>query len=245
MDQPAISALQPAETKRYSTEVAKTADRSSTGVAAPESAASFPEIIDAITQSPNNAQPEISKPSPHQEHPFKLWEKDDFSFGDVVDVINPLQHLPVVATIYRKMTNDRIGFAPRVIGGALWGRIGGFVSGLINAASEWLTGKDIGDHIYTALFGPTGDSETQRTVAASKPAVQAQPGPLAFIEQAQSSFPAFNDDGGFSPGPEALREIVSAQTSPIGHVAASAVSSYNHNSELIEADEPFRVRFPA
>jgi hypothetical protein len=51
------------------------------------------------------------------------------------------------------MTGDRLGIAPRVIGGALWGRISGFVAGIVNSVVEWFTGKDIGDHIYAYFFG--------------------------------------------------------------------------------------------
>ena len=128
-------------------------------------------MIRETTSNANGSQPDkvaANDSSPHQERPFNLWENDDFSFGDIVDIINPLQHLPIVATLYRKMTDDKIGLAPRVIGGAIWGRIGGLVSGIINAGSEWLTGKDIGDHIYAVLLGPHSDSGTQITVA--KPA---------------------------------------------------------------------------
>ena len=84
---------------------------------------------------------------------FSLWQNSSFEFGDFIDIVNPLQHIPIIATIYRNLSGDQIGMAPRVIGGALWGRIGGFVSGLINSAVEWFTGKDIGDHIYAKIFG--------------------------------------------------------------------------------------------
>src|SRR4030067_1135336 len=65
------------------------------------------------------------------------------------------------------------GRAPRVIGGALWGRIGGFVSGIVNAVVSWFTGKDVGDHIYAALFGKPGESGDGTAVAraANPPAV--------------------------------------------------------------------------
>lgn len=63
------------------------------------------------------------------------------------------------------MTGDKLGMAPRVIGGALWGRIGGFVSGIVNAVVNWFTGKDIGDHIYGALFGKPGESGDGTAVA--------------------------------------------------------------------------------
>lgn len=85
---------------------------------------------------------------------FKFWENDSLGFGDVIDIVNPLQHLPIVSTFYRNLTGDQLGAAPRVIGGALWGRVGGLIAGAVNSIVEWFTGKDVGDHLYAALFGP-------------------------------------------------------------------------------------------
>jgi hypothetical protein len=102
-----------------------------------------------------------SAPAAKTAKPFSLWEKPEFSFGDFLDIINPLQHIPIVSTIYRNLSGDQIGSAPRVIGGALWGRVGGFVAGLINSVVEWFTGKDIGDHIYAAIWGNGADAVAQ------------------------------------------------------------------------------------
>ena len=35
-----------------------------------------------------------------------FWGDDGFSFGDILDLINPLQHIPIVGTIYRAVTGD-------------------------------------------------------------------------------------------------------------------------------------------
>lgn len=96
---------------------------------------------------------------------FKFVEKSAFGFGDLIDIVNPLQHIPIVATIYRNLTGDRIGMAPRVIGGALWGCIGGLVSGVVNSLVEFFTGKDIGDHVYAAV-SPTPDTSAKQAIAA-------------------------------------------------------------------------------
>ena len=37
----------------------------------------------------------------------------DFTFDDFLDIINPLQHLPIVSMIYRAITGDNIGLAGR------------------------------------------------------------------------------------------------------------------------------------
>jgi hypothetical protein len=102
-----------------------------------------------------------------------LWQNGAFGFGDLIDVINPLQHIPIVSTFYRNLTGDQLGMAPRVIGGALWGRIGGFVAGIVNSVVEWFTGKDIGDHIYTAIFRKSdGNPVAQATQPESRSAAR-------------------------------------------------------------------------
>jgi hypothetical protein len=124
--------------------------------------ASFGEIsADVETQTEAASAPQTAKPKPAK--PVSYWENGDFGFGDILDTINPLQHLPIVATLYRNMTGDRIGMVPRVVGGALWGRIGGFVSGLLNAAVEWFTGKDLGDHVYAFLHDQIAPPENVQT----------------------------------------------------------------------------------
>jgi hypothetical protein len=79
------------------------------------------------------------------------------------------------------MTGDKIGLAPRIIGGALWGRIGGFVSGVINALVDWFSGKDIGDHIFSALFGELNQSGGGTAIAQSVKPVSGKQSAIAQI----------------------------------------------------------------
>ena len=118
---------------------------------------------DEITPSEETIQP-AQAPREGSEISFKLWEKNGFSFGDILDVINPLQHLPFVSTIYRSLTGDAIGAAPRILGGALYGRIGGIaglISSVVNGFIGIITGKDIGEHVYSMLFGDPHTPERQ------------------------------------------------------------------------------------
>ena len=48
----------------------------------------------------------VNAARPAQSH---FWAGNGFSFHDLLDTINPLQHLPVVSTIYRAITGDRPG----------------------------------------------------------------------------------------------------------------------------------------
>lgn len=130
-----------------------------------ERKATFAEVA-ALLNAEDSRKPAAANAA--KSSSFKFWQNEDFGFGDLVDIINPLQHIPIVSTIYRNLTGDQIGPAPRVIGGALWGRVGGLVAGVVNTVVEWFTGKDIGDHIYAALFGAPKTAAGATAVAQSK-----------------------------------------------------------------------------
>ena len=38
----------------------------------------------------------------------QLWGEDGFTFGDLIDLINPLQHIPGLVTVYRGLIGDQI-----------------------------------------------------------------------------------------------------------------------------------------
>jgi len=87
-------------------------------------------------------------PSAEKSH---LWVGDHFSFHDILDAINPLQHIPVVSTIYRAVTGDTLGNASRVVGDGLYGGVIGVIAGLVDVSVIETTGKDIGGNIMSAL----------------------------------------------------------------------------------------------
>jgi hypothetical protein len=94
----------------------------------------------------------------------RAWKGDSFSFRDLLDIINPLQHLPVVSTLYRWITGDSIGALPRIIGDGIYGGPIGLVGGIFNAQVKQESGKDTGEHAI-ALLGvestaPGGDAPT-------------------------------------------------------------------------------------
>ncbi|MBN9556226.1 MAG: hypothetical protein J0I26_01700, partial [Alphaproteobacteria bacterium] len=69
-------------------------------------------------------------------------EDSGFSFADLLDVINPLQHIPIVSTIYRAITHDTIKPAERIAGDTLYGGVIGFFSSVADTIFEAITGKD-------------------------------------------------------------------------------------------------------
>lgn len=114
-----------------------------------------------------------------------LFGEDGFGFDDLIDVINPLQHIPVVSSIYRWITGDEISPAANVAGGALFGGPIGLAGAVASVAIEEVTGDDIGGHAMAMLFGdeesPGSDTPADATNLAALPA-PAEADPAAIPE---------------------------------------------------------------
>jgi len=74
-----------------------------------------------------------------------------FGFLDFLDIINPLQHIPIISTIYRHITGDEIGAVAQVAGGALFGGPIGAAAGVASAVIEHETGKEVGMALIDAF----------------------------------------------------------------------------------------------
>lgn len=102
-----------------------------------------------------------STPTPAQ--PSGAITADDFGFDALVDTINPLQHIPIVSTIYRDLTGDKMGAPAAIAGGALYGGVFGFFGALGNEFLRAVTGHDVGETILSLLQGD--GNETAQTAA--------------------------------------------------------------------------------
>ena len=141
----------------------------------------------------------------------------EFGFADFLDIINPLQHIPVISNLYREFTGDEIGPAARVLGGGLFGGAIGLAASMVNMVLEEQTGKDMGEHVM-ALFqdDPAGNAQPQdgtfpaegkiqlaslavpnaasgiesyRKAASLAPPIPASPTPAYFIEPMVDGYP--------------------------------------------------------
>lgn len=95
--------------------------------------------------------------------------EDQLSFGDFLSVINPLQHIPVVSTVYRWLTGDTIKPAARVIGGALYGGPIGLATAAINAIVEQVKGGDLGSQLLAAVVPESAEPTKPVNVTAAAP----------------------------------------------------------------------------
>ncbi|MDX1519587.1 MAG: hypothetical protein R3318_05645 [Gammaproteobacteria bacterium] len=79
-------------------------------------------------------------------------------FADLVDIVNPLQHIPVINSIYQDMTGDTIKPVMSIAGGALFGGpIGAaiaLVSTVIKAGLENPAGETAGEALAMDPVNP-------------------------------------------------------------------------------------------
>ena len=129
-----------------------------------------------------------------------LWAGDHFSFHDLLDTINPLQHIPIVGSIYRAVTGDTLGNAARVAGDGLYGGVIGVIAGLVDVSVLESTGKDIGENVMAALGidddkteaapeAPAAPADSNIPVPSRKPASPAAPTPVAAPAPAPAPIP--------------------------------------------------------
>jgi hypothetical protein len=103
--------------------------------------------------------------------------KDEEGFFDhLLDVVNPLQHIPIIGTIYRAITGDKIGSVEKIMGGTLYGGMWGAISSIADVAFKGITGKSFED---TALSLLKSDSKAKANKVAATPVSFTGPLPSA------------------------------------------------------------------
>ncbi|MEQ8165132.1 MAG: hypothetical protein RIC93_03540, partial [Alphaproteobacteria bacterium] len=109
----------------------------------------FDHLLDAFANSARPA-PALAAALPDAAGATPQAEEEGF-FDHLLDVVNPMQHIPVVSNFYREYVDDPISAVPRILGGALFGGPIGAASAAANAVLDWISGDDLGGHVI-ALF---------------------------------------------------------------------------------------------
>jgi hypothetical protein len=112
---------------------------------------------------------EKEKDKDQQEKEFSFFGDDGMTFWDALDMINPLQHIPVVSTAYRAMTGDEIEPGARLAGGTIYGGPIGLAASAFNVLIEHNTGKDAGEHVIALFDGDEEPLSTEQPVFAQNP----------------------------------------------------------------------------
>lgn len=126
--------------------------------------------IDAATSATTQPAPPQAEGKPQSKS--SDW---DFSFHNLLDIINPLEHLPIIGTLYRAITHTHIGIPERIAGDALYGGLWGAVSGVADAAFEAVTGKDFGSTVLAFFTGHHHDTAVASNASAGNGTVSLAP----------------------------------------------------------------------
>jgi hypothetical protein len=151
----------------------------------------------------------------------------ELTLDDVLDIINPLQHIPVVSSIYRSVTGDQITGPARIIGDTLFGGPIGFVASLVNAITEEVSGRDLGGNALAALIGDDAGELAAPGVQTAAFAAATTQAPLPTIaapvpgRQPEAAAP--------SPGAPAGSEAGRGAGSGAGDAAGGAAGGAEHD----------------
>lgn len=160
-------------------------------------------------------------PGSSSQRGIKVWQDGDTtSFRDILAIVNPLQHIPVVGTVYRALTGDSIATMPSIIGGALFGGPIGLALALAGNAFKSETGMDPGETVVASLFGP-GSPPAADAPQMAKIAPPASP--------AAHAPPKLTID---IPAPKPDAQTAAAQAGPPGPPAGTPLSFHGEKNPL-------------
>jgi hypothetical protein len=155
-------------------------------------------------------------------------------FSDVVAILNPLQNLPVVGTIYRKLTDDVPHPAARALGGLLWGGPLGLLGAVFSYVAEQVSGKSTTE-IVKSLF----DGEGEPAPAAAEPAGSAAP--TADAAGAQPPVPPPSAQAPSPPAPASAAAATPAPAAAPPPQPAARASAGGHDLAYYQARAGMRL----
>jgi hypothetical protein len=110
-------------------------------IASPGHAGARPaSLLAQSAPADSSAAPADAPAQPHEGFFHHLW-----------NVVNPLQHVPVIGTLYRAITGEHLDAVEKIAGDTLYGGLWGAVSSVADVAFEGLTGRSFEDTAL-ALF---------------------------------------------------------------------------------------------
>ena len=88
----------------------------------------------------------------YQPNPSHTSKEEQFGFADLIDMVNPLHHVPVVGHVYRELTGDEIKPISRIMGGAAFSGPLGVATALIDTVITEETGKNMAENAIGFAF---------------------------------------------------------------------------------------------
>lgn len=97
----------------------------------------------------------------------QAFGEDGLQVSDVLDAINPLQHIPFVSTLYRELTGDTMSAGSKIAGGALLGGPIGLVASVFDTIFTGETGKSFSETAVAMVSGESGQASTTQLASAT------------------------------------------------------------------------------
>ncbi len=129
----------------------------------------------APTLTPDTSEPpsrvDIYPPSPTAAaaKPGGFFSEQGPSFRDILDAINPLNHIPIVSSLFEEATGHKASTVSRLAGGALLGGPIGFVASLASVIFESEIGASPAETLYAAMTGDKVTPASTQVAQADQP----------------------------------------------------------------------------
>ncbi|GHB18673.1 hypothetical protein GCM10007094_03060 [Pseudovibrio japonicus] len=166
----------------------------------------------------------------------KTSTAEPFSLGELLDIVNPLQHIPGVNTLYRAITGDEASVRSRVAGSSLYGMVGGplGMAGLVagNLAEMKISG------VLDAEKAQTESSTAVNIIERKISPAPHLPEPAADMASSlQRGIPILPVQSGDIP--PLFGNVASHQGISMGQedMFLEALSSHSERNEVTEADD--------
>ncbi|AMW34406.1 hypothetical protein HEQ62_05375 [Haematospirillum jordaniae] len=95
-------------------------------------------------------------------------DESPLSFWDFLDIVNPLQHIPLVGSLYRELTGDTIRGEAKLAGGALFFGPIGLGLAALDVGVEEITGAPIDEHVVAMFNGEDAGQNAIRNKKAAE-----------------------------------------------------------------------------
>lgn len=187
------------------------------------------DVMYAVDEGKNHLRNPVYREA--KADPNGMFGEEGLTFGDVLDIVNPLQHIPLVNILYRELTGDTIKPAARMIGGGLFFGPVGVLASAANVVVEETTGKDIGGTLLAMATGeeltpPNREPDQQLAAAGSAVAdVTPEPAPATAAAPTMPLPPAAPGSfGGIATLPgQSARQTAPAAATPVNLATADPV----------------------
>ena len=148
---------------------------------------------------------------------------EDLTFGDLLDLINPLQHIPGVSHVYRALTGDTIKPAVKIAGGMLFGGPVGILIGAGGAVVDKMLGDPMAQMADAVLGTDSADHAIASAARVSGPAATSMQ-VAELPSQQPSAPPSLAEGAGIGETSQAPLEIGTAAEAQLAALMAASAS---------------------